>query len=41
MKPTEWNQTNIKNPEQLRDQLSFWMIKGCLQALDELMTKKV
>ena len=40
MKPTEWNQTNIKNQEQLRDELSFWMIKGCLQALDELMTKK-
>ena len=39
-KPTEWNQTNIKNSEQLRDQLSFWMINGCLQALDELMTKK-
>ena len=40
MKPTEWNQSNVKNSEQLRDQLSFWMIKGCLQALDELMVRK-
>jgi len=39
-KPTEWNQTTIKTSEQLRDQLSYWMINGCLQALDELMTKK-
>ena len=40
VKPTEWNQTNIKNSEQLRDELSYWMINECLQALDELMTKK-
>ena len=40
VKPLEWNQTNIKNSEQLRDQLSYWMINGCLPALDELMTKK-
>jgi len=40
VKPTEWNQTNIKSAEQLRDELSYWMINGCLQALDGLMTKK-
>jgi hypothetical protein len=39
-KPTEWNQSTIKTSEQLRDQLSYWMINGCLQALDELMNKK-
>ena len=40
IKPTEWNQTTIKGSEQLRDELAYWMINGCLQALDELMTKK-
>ena len=40
VKPTEWNQTTIKGSEQLRDELAYWMINGCLQALDELMTKK-
>ena len=40
VKPTIWNQTTIKDQEQLRDELAFWMINGCLQALDGLMTKK-
>ena len=40
VKPTEWNQTVIKSSEQLRDELSYWMINGCLQALDGLMSKK-
>lgn len=37
-KPTTWNQTTIKNSEQLRDELSYWMINGCLQALDGIMS---
>ena len=40
VKPTEWNQTNIKDSRQLQCQLSYWVVNGCLQALDELMTKK-
>ena len=40
VKPTEWNQTNIKTSEQLRDELSYWMMNGCLQALDGMMHKK-
>ena len=30
MKPTDWNQTNIKTSEQLRDELSYWMMNKCL-----------
>ena len=40
VKPTDWNQTNIKSSQQLRDELSYWMVNKCLQALDGLMTKK-
>ena len=40
IKPTEWNQTNVKGAEQLRDELAYWMINGSLQALDGLMNKK-
>ena len=40
IKPTEWNQTNIKTAEQLRDELAYWMMNGCLQALDGMMNKK-
>lgn len=40
MKPSEWNQSGLKNTEALRDELSYWMIKGCLPALDQLMVKK-
>ncbi len=40
IKPDEWNQTNIRDTKHLRDELSYWMMNGCLQALDELMNRK-
>ena len=39
-KPSAWNQTTVNSTELLRDELSYWMINGCLPSLDRLMTKK-
>ena len=39
-KPSAWNQSSVNSTELLRDELSYWMINGCLPSLDRLMTKK-